>query len=189
MNLESRRISELQRNRSHFIRRLAYQYFWNDVELFERVLTHPVSWLVAGAPFLAECDRPARWSATNVGTLMNAKNNPDYFRADSSDDLASRLKPILQNEGVGKPEEMRKIELLLELILLQSYDWDREDDAANDRYDALADSANPLEYEPAKVKLISEIESCGSIPAVDEIITIDEIVTDRSVSPYGWWIN
>ena len=120
---------------------------------------------------------------------MNAKNNPEQFRADSSDDLASRLKPILQNEGVGKPEEMRKIELLLELILLQSYDWDREDDAANDRYDALADSANPLEYEPAKVKLISEIESCGSIPAVDEIITIDEIVTDRSVSPYGWWIN
>ena len=169
------------------IRRLAYQYFWNDADHYERALTHPVSWLVAGAPFLAGCDKPARWAATNLGTVMNAKNNPGYFRADSEDDLTSRLRPILQNEGTKKPDVFRKIELLLQLILLQSYEWDKDDDAANDRYNALADPGNSLDFDSTKARLLEEIAGCGEMPAVDEIFTAESVDLGVTKALRGYW--
>ena len=170
------------------VERLAYQYFWNDVKLFECALSHPVTWLVASAPYFAKSKRPQRWAAANLGTLMNAKNNPDFFRADKEDDLESRLLSILQTEGGENTPEFQKISALLQRILLQSYEWDKEKDAAAAPPQFNALNAGTLVYDSEARRLEDKTRPSDPRDAIDAIITVDEITLEkRSLSTCGFW--
>ena len=167
------------------IGRLAEQYFRDNTGLIECSSTHPVSWLVAAAPFLSGSNRPMRWSAANLGTLYNAKNNPDYFLADDNDTLETRVASIVQTGNIGNATTYRKMNLLLQLILLQSYLWDGDDDKTNDRFNAL--NARTIDYDSSVGELTAQIEECGAIPEVDAIITIDKIIVDPTRAYCKFW--
>ncbi len=110
--------------------------------------------IIAGIPYIAECNEPARYSLANLSTLILAGRNREIFDMKSGETIENRLDPIYNFKG-GKKEVIEKGMKLLELISLEDHLKDKDEDSKIGKYNPVL--KGDLDYEKEKKRILEDI--------------------------------
>jgi hypothetical protein len=164
-------IKEIGNEVNIILNEITLAYFPEDPEIAKCIKNHPLSHLVAAAPFLSGSKFPERYAVANIGTLISSSTAmKKYFVCQPSESIESRLRAINHFEKPKDTAVIKKAMLILELFALVDYQQDMEEDKKSGKYNPLNGT---LDFDKEKERLFSTMRKYQT-PELDKYMNFDD---------------
>jgi hypothetical protein len=164
-------LKNIQNTVDRILMEMTNEYFASTNAVSQCIMTHPLSRILGGIPFICKSKFPERYAVANLSILIFASTNlKKYFACQHGETIASRLKVLNRFERPKDTRAINKAFLIMELYALADYKKDKEEDEKNRKYNPLNDDKN---FENEQKRLFSRIKKYKT-PCLDEFLNFSD---------------